>query len=96
MSDESVVEPLVEIEENGPYHVTGDIPLRNRRILYSDAGESIAWRVGELIAPSGPYRLCRCGQSNNKPYCDNTHRRIPFDGTETRSPGRARRPGQGL
>ncbi|WP_372587560.1 MULTISPECIES: CDGSH iron-sulfur domain-containing protein [Sphingomonas] len=23
-------------------------------------------------------RLCRCGGSANKPYCDSTHRRIGF------------------
>ena len=22
--------------------------------------------------------LCRCGQSNNKPYCDGTHRKANF------------------
>ncbi|MEM5828376.1 MAG: CDGSH iron-sulfur domain-containing protein [Candidatus Aenigmatarchaeota archaeon] len=22
--------------------------------------------------------LCRCGQSNNKPYCDGTHRKVNF------------------
>src|SRR5262249_36890636 len=29
------------------------------------------------------YRLCRCGQSRKKPFCDNTHARAGFDGTET-------------
>jgi CDGSH-type Zn-finger protein len=31
------------------------------------------------------YRLCRCGQSGNKPYCDDTHLTVEFDGTETAS-----------
>ena len=29
---------------------------------------------GELIAEVGPYALCRCGRSKNKPMCDGSHR----------------------
>ena len=25
--------------------------------------------------------LCRCGHSENKPFCDSAHKRIPFDST---------------
>jgi CDGSH-type Zn-finger protein len=45
-------------------------------------GIPLKWeRVGEYPLQE-TYALCRCGQSKNKPYCDGTHIKIGFDGTE--------------
>ena len=38
---------------------------------------------GQEISAAGQYALCRCGQSANKPFCDGTHKKVEFDGTET-------------
>jgi CDGSH-type Zn-finger protein len=45
-------------------------------------GDPLKWeRVGEYPIQES-YALCRCGQSKKKPYCDGTHEKIGFDGTE--------------
>ncbi len=73
----------IAIDTNGPYLVYGDIPLVRKTQIVSEYGEPIAWQKGAEIETARPYRLCRCGQSSNKPFCDDTHMRIGFDGTET-------------
>ena len=32
----------------------------------------------EHVRDVQPSALCRCGQSNNKPFCDSAHRQIGF------------------
>ena len=74
---------MVTVTANGPYLVSGSVPLAKQIIGTNAAGESMAWREGERYPASDTYALCRCGASNNKPYCDGTHSKIGFDGTET-------------
>ena len=52
------------ITPNGPYVVTGAPELRNT--------------IREEGAPTERFALCRCGGSNNKPFCDGSHRQIGF------------------
>ena len=53
------------------------------RVVQGDFGESMEWRRGAVVPADASYRLCRCGQSSHKPFCDGTHARVEFDGTET-------------
>lgn len=75
----------ITIIKNGPYLVSGDVPLTRATIGADENGESREWLTGQPIEAHGAYELCRCGHSANKPFCDNTHEAIGFDGTETAS-----------
>ena len=77
--------PGVKVSRNGPYLVTGAVPLAKQTILTDGEGGSRAWQEGEAMATQESYALCRCGHSANKPFCDGTHSKIGFDGTETAS-----------
>jgi len=75
----------ITIMENGPYVVEGSVPLARQTIVADDAGDSVDWRAGQEFEVSETYKLCRCGQSGAKPFCDGSHARVGFDGTETAS-----------
>ena len=50
----------IEIIDNGPIKVTGNILLVDSKRDITDKPEEV-W-------------LCRCGRSANKPYCDESHK----------------------
>jgi CDGSH-type Zn-finger protein len=79
------VSARVVISKDGPYLVTGSPPLSRQTIITDSDGGSEKWQEGETFAVQKNYALCRCGQSKNKPFCDGTHTKIGFDGTETAS-----------
>lgn len=58
--------PNITVLRNGPYYITGGIEL---------IGENIQFGEG---ASKEHYTLCRCGASENKPFCDGEHRKINF------------------
>lgn len=78
-------EAKIVVTVNGPYIVSGGVPLDIQTITPNTDGGSWTWTQGRTFEPRATYALCRCGQSSNKPYCDGTHARVGFDGTETAS-----------
>jgi CDGSH-type Zn-finger protein/rubrerythrin len=76
----------IVIWPNGPYVVYGDIPLLRKYRVLHEHQEGLTWRKGEPYETEETYALCRCGQSSTKPFCDGTHVRMRFDGTETADP----------
>ena len=75
----------ITITENGPYLVSGSVPMARQTIMADGEGNSVEWQQGEELETKASCALCRCGQSGNKPYCDGSHLRVGFDGTETAS-----------
>lgn len=58
-------EPAIVVSKNGPLHLTGGIRLKDDQRNKPESKEHCT--------------LCRCGESENKPFCDGTHRDIHFD-----------------
>jgi CDGSH-type Zn-finger protein len=81
--DQPLSEVHVTVTPNGPYRVSGRVPISRKRIVESEHGESIAWQTLERLPVRTTAVLCRCGGSAAKPYCDGTHLANAFDGTET-------------
>jgi CDGSH-type Zn-finger protein len=75
----------IKIQENGPYIVPAGIPLEKETEIGDTDNNPLKWEKGEKYKTEGEYHLCRCGKSHNKPFCDGTHQKEGFDGTETAS-----------
>jgi CDGSH-type Zn-finger protein len=74
---------MIVIQRNGPYIVSGGIPLVRKIQVVSEHGEPLTWKKGEVFSVGKTYLLCRCGKSKRMPFCDSTHVKIQFNGTET-------------
>jgi len=72
----------IKISENGPYLVSGGIPLVKLKVITDDLEYPYKWVEESKYPEQESYALCRCGQSKNKPFCDKTHLKVGFDGTE--------------
>jgi CDGSH-type Zn-finger protein len=75
----------VVVSKDGPYMVWGHVPLAKQTIVPDAEGGSEAWSESAAIKTPPKYALCRCGQSESKPFCDGSHAKADFDGTETAS-----------
>ena len=70
----------IKITENGPYAISGNIPLAERVI--TPRGRGYIWREGRALPQAERYALCRCGQSKQPPFCDGSHVECKFRGPE--------------
>lgn len=57
--------PSIDVSPNGPYLVAGLENFKNSK--------------GENIESKKVIALCRCGASQNKPFCDGSHSKVGFD-----------------
>jgi CDGSH-type Zn-finger protein/truncated hemoglobin YjbI len=62
-------EQAVEVTQDGPYRVTGGLPLTDA------AGADVPRAAG---SSREHYALCRCGHSQNKPFCSGMHWYVDF------------------
>ena len=71
--NEAAPPPLrLKVMDDGPLQLRGD--LSQIRVV---DGEGQAFEFGERRT----VLLCRCGQSQNKPFCDSSHLRTGFTST---------------
>jgi len=74
------------VTKNGPYKVEGDLPLREEFIVGDNEGIPEHWEAGQEIKKQKNINyLCRCGKTKTPPFCDGSHIKANFDGTETAS-----------
>jgi CDGSH iron-sulfur domain-containing protein 3 len=68
MTDELGTDAVIKVRESGPYRISGTFQL-------TDAD-------GSVYPVEGVVALCRCGESQTKPFCDGTHKTNGFTATE--------------
>ncbi|WP_096273119.1 CDGSH iron-sulfur domain-containing protein [Paucisalibacillus globulus] len=56
---------VIKVNDNGSLRITGDVELVDAE--------------GNVFETKKSFSLCRCGHSENKPFCDGTHRKIGFE-----------------
>jgi CDGSH-type Zn-finger protein len=72
----------IRVSKDGPYLVSGGILVMRQTIIADAEGTALEWRFDMKYPLQEKCGLCRCGQSKKKPFCDGTHTKIGFVGTE--------------
>jgi CDGSH-type Zn-finger protein len=75
-------EQKIKVSKDGPYLIYGGIPIQKQVIIADSEGTATEWQPSTKYSPQEKCALCRCGQSMNKPFCDGTHVKVGFNGTE--------------
>lgn len=75
----------ISIVKNGPYLVSGKVPLCKGTEVVGKEDCPEKWKLSGEYPQQDKCGLCRCGESKNKPFCDGAHVNVNFDGTETAS-----------
>lgn len=73
--------PKIKIMLNGPYVVTGGVPLSEK--IIRSVGRDYFYEDGKSYPQLETYTLCRCGKTKTPPFCDGAHKNCAFNGTET-------------
>jgi CDGSH-type Zn-finger protein len=60
-NEKSKIQTIVEVVDFGPLKITGNVTIKD---LKRDKEET----VSEVL-------LCICGKSENKPFCDDSHKK---------------------
>jgi CDGSH iron-sulfur domain-containing protein 3 len=72
MTDDATAEAVIKVRDSGPYRLSGTFVL-------TDAD-------GNAYPVEGVVALCRCGESETKPFCDGTHKTNGFVAVERATP----------
>ncbi|HJP40083.1 MAG TPA: CDGSH iron-sulfur domain-containing protein [Dehalococcoidia bacterium] len=64
-----MAEVTVKVRDDGPYLITGEVEL-------ADVDGN------QFKVEGSNFVLCRCGASDNKPFCDGSHKKVEFDSKE--------------
>mgnify|MGYP000899923223 CR=1 FL=1 len=78
----------IDVSHDGPYLVTGLTRIPRRAADLADDGFPSGWtELADVPVDAAASRvaLCRCGGTQRAPFCDGTHKRIGFDGTDVAS-----------
>jgi CDGSH-type Zn-finger protein len=57
---------MVTVSRDGPYVIIGGVEIMGDNMQFEEASSR------------EHYTLCRCGASENKPFCDGMHKAINF------------------